>query len=250
MTGRLEGRGTNFQVWFCINALNSSCIAAIHSGCLDAEMKVTGSGEKEAEVWRRIGSGYLVDYVALTESTVCRISESRLVLTSEGEMCESRFEGESGLVEGIWLVTGILDWSALSMESFEESRKSWLDESWNFGEWDHSCIEVVDTSKKWGVERMDVNSVDGDTDWEVWAKSMGAGDDPRSSRVDKLFELLIRDGDKRKNCGRWMHAFTYQKKFILNSSNLIFKLEQWQVEVESTERKVKILKSETIFLVF
>ena len=39
-------------------------------------------------------------------------------------------------------------------------------------------------------------------------------------------------------------------KFILNSSNLIFKLEQWQVEVESTGRKVKRLKSETIFLVF
>ena len=44
-----------------------------------------------------------------------------------------------------------------------------------------------------------------------------------------------------------MRNFTYQKKFILNSSKLIFKLEQWQVEVESTERKVKRLKSETIF---
>ena len=28
------------------------------------------------------------------------------------------------------------------------------------------------------------------------------------------------------------------KKFALNSSNLIFKLEKWRVEVESTERKV------------
>ena len=44
--------------------------------------------------------------------------------------------------------------------------------------------------------------------------------------------------------------FYVSNKFILNSSNLIFKLEQWQVEVESTERKVKRLKSETIFLVF
>ena len=44
-----------------------------------------------------------------------------------------------------------------------------------------------------------------------------------------------------------MRDFTYQTKFILNSSKLIFKLEQWQVEVESTERKVKRLKSETIF---
>ena len=44
--------------------------------------------------------------------------------------------------------------------------------------------------------------------------------------------------------------FYVSNKFILNSSKLIFKLEQWQVEVESTERKVKRLKSETIFLVF
>ena len=47
-----------------------------------------------------------------------------------------------------------------------------------------------------------------------------------------------------------MCDFTYQIKFILNSSNLIFKLEQLQVEVESTRRKVKRLKSEAIFLVF
>ena len=47
-----------------------------------------------------------------------------------------------------------------------------------------------------------------------------------------------------------MCDFTYQTKFILNSSKLIFKSEQWQVEVESTERKVKRLKSEIIFLVF
>ena len=40
------------------------------------------------------------------------------------------------------------------------------------------------------------------------------------------------------------------KKYILNSSNLIFKLEQWRVEVKSTRRKFKRLKSEDIFLVF
>ena len=56
-------------------------------------------------------------------------------------------------------------------------------------------------------------------------------------------------GDKRKM--RSLNArFYVSNKFILNSSNLTFKLEQWQVEVESTKRKVKILKSETIFLVF
>ena len=47
-----------------------------------------------------------------------------------------------------------------------------------------------------------------------------------------------------------MHKFTYQTKFILNSSKLIFKVEKWQVEVESTERKVKRMKLEAIFLVF
>ena len=40
------------------------------------------------------------------------------------------------------------------------------------------------------------------------------------------------------------------KKFILNSSNLIFILEQWQVKVEFTQRRVKRLKLEDIFYVF
>ena len=39
-------------------------------------------------------------------------------------------------------------------------------------------------------------------------------------------------------------------KFILNSSKSHFKLEQWQVEVKSTGRKVKRLKSLVSFLVF
>ena len=47
-----------------------------------------------------------------------------------------------------------------------------------------------------------------------------------------------------------MRDFMYQTKFILNSSNLILKLEQWQVEVKSTGRKVKRLKSEDIFWPF
>ena len=46
-----------------------------------------------------------------------------------------------------------------------------------------------------------------------------------------------------------MHKFMY-KKIILNTSNLIFKLEPWQVEVESTGRKVKRLKSEDTYFVF
>ena len=44
-----------------------------------------------------------------------------------------------------------------------------------------------------------------------------------------------------------MRDFTYQTKFILNSLKLICKLEKWQVKVESTEMKVKRLKSEDIF---
>ena len=39
-------------------------------------------------------------------------------------------------------------------------------------------------------------------------------------------------------------------KFILNSLKSNFKLEQWQVEVEFTGRKVKRFKSRDIFLVF
>ena len=31
-----------------------------------------------------------------------RMLESRLVLMNAGEVCESRFEGERGLVEGVW----------------------------------------------------------------------------------------------------------------------------------------------------
>ena len=49
---------------------------------------------------------------------------------------------------------------------------------------------------------------------------------------------------------RSLNAQIYiSNKFILNSSNLNFKLEQWEVEVESAGRKVKIFKSED-FLVF
>ena len=44
--------------------------------------------------------------------------------------------------------------------------------------------------------------------------------------------------------------FYVSKKFILNSSNLNFNLEQWQVEIESTERKVKRLKSDDYFWYF
>ena len=47
-----------------------------------------------------------------------------------------------------------------------------------------------------------------------------------------------------------MRKFTYQTNLYSTLQNLIFQLEQWQVEVESTERKVKRLKSEAIFLVF
>ena len=44
--------------------------------------------------------------------------------------------------------------------------------------------------------------------------------------------------------------FYVSNKFILNSLKLIFKLEQWQVEVESTGRMVKRLKSEAYFWYF
>ena len=61
----------------------------------------------------------------------------------------------------------------------------------------------------------------------------------------KQIVLLIRIKMRSLNA-----RFYVSNKFILNSSNLIFKLEQWQVEVESTKRKVKRLKSEAIILVF
>ena len=70
-------------------------------------MKVVGSSESDTEVLRHMGRGYLVDCGDLIESTVRRTSESHLVLTTEGEVCESRFEGESGLDEGICPVMGI-----------------------------------------------------------------------------------------------------------------------------------------------
>ena len=38
------------------------------------------------------------------------------------------------------------------------------------------------------------------------------------------------------------------KKIILNPSNLIYKLEQWPIEVKDIERKVKRLKLEDIFV--
>ena len=45
-------------------------------------------------------------------------------------------------------------------------------------------------------------------------------------------------------------CFYVSNKIYTQLFKLIFKLEQWQVEVESTGRKVKRLKSEAIVLVF
>ena len=47
-----------------------------------------------------------------------------------------------------------------------------------------------------------------------------------------------------------MCDFMYQTNLYSTLQNLIFKLEQWQVKVESIGRKVKILKLEDILLVF
>ena len=41
---------------------------------------------------------------------------------------------------------------------------------------------------------------------------------------------------------------SHTKRIILNSSNLIFQLEQWLVKVEDIERKVKRLKLEDNFV--
>ena len=81
--------------------MNSPCIAAVHARCLEAERKVVGSGEGVTEVVRHVGRGYLVGCGCLTKSTVRRTSDSRLVLTTEGEVWKSRFEGESGLDDGM-----------------------------------------------------------------------------------------------------------------------------------------------------
>ena len=48
-----------------------------------------------------MGRGNLVDCVVFPESTVRRMSERRRVMTKEGKLCESRFDGERGSVEGI-----------------------------------------------------------------------------------------------------------------------------------------------------
>ena len=58
-----------------------------------------------------MGRGYLVDGGDLTESTLRRMSERRRVLTNEGERCESRLDGESGSIEGIWPRIEKVEWS-------------------------------------------------------------------------------------------------------------------------------------------
>ena len=48
-----------------------------------------------------MGRGYLGEGEAAAESRVWRMSERRRVLVRDGDVGESRFEGERGLVEGI-----------------------------------------------------------------------------------------------------------------------------------------------------
>ena len=56
--------------------------------------------------------------------------------------------------------------------------------------------------------------------------------------IEILEALLIRIKIRSLNTQIYV-----SNKFILNFSKSDFKLEQWQVEIESTERKVKRLKS-------
>ena len=53
-----------------------------------------------------MGRGYLGEDKAVTESRVWRMSERRQVLVRDGDVGESRLEGERGLVEGICLERG------------------------------------------------------------------------------------------------------------------------------------------------
>ena len=55
--------------------------------------------------------GYLVDGGDLTESIVRRMSERRRVLANEGELCESRLDGESRSIEGIGPGIEKAEWS-------------------------------------------------------------------------------------------------------------------------------------------
>ena len=53
-----------------------------------------------------MGRGYLGEDDVVTKSRVCRMSDRRLVLVRDGDVGESRLEGERGLVEGICLEGG------------------------------------------------------------------------------------------------------------------------------------------------
>ena len=71
-----------------------------------------------------------------------KISESRLVLTQDGEVWESRFEGERELVEGVRPVMDISEGLVWLRESSRESEESWLDGPRGFGE-----VEIGDASE-------------------------------------------------------------------------------------------------------
>ena len=82
--------------------MNSLSMAAIHSGCLEVARNVVGSGGREAEVRKHRGRGYRGVGDAELESSMQTTSESRRVLMRDGDVWKSRFEGEIGLVEGVW----------------------------------------------------------------------------------------------------------------------------------------------------
>ena len=67
----------------------------------------------------------------------------------------------------------------------------WMDQEGSKSEIFHELRSVIQVRKDlWGV---DVESGDGDTDLEVHMENIVGGDDPRSPRVEEVFELLMRD---------------------------------------------------------
>ena len=63
-----------------------------------------------------------------------------------------------------------------------------MDGPGSFGECD-----IGDAGEEGGVGNIGVESGDGDIDSEVHVGSIGMGDGPRSSSVEEVFELMMRD---------------------------------------------------------
>ena len=134
-----------------------------------------------------MGRGYLGDDDAVKESIVWRMSKRHQVLVRDGDVEESRFEGERRLVEGVCPKRESSEGFLGLGEFSREGAGAWLDGSRGIGETEVSDTgEFGDAGRSGGVEIGLTESGEVERARDGHDVVIGAGEDPRSPRDDNV----------------------------------------------------------------